>query len=57
MQDFMYLVLVLTDSMQANVFGMPKPGNAGLHHIFLKFLRFRDKAQVPTALTREILEI
>ena len=40
MEDFMYLVLVLTDSMQANVFGMPKPGNAGMHHKFLKFLRF-----------------
>ena len=25
---------------QANVFGIPKPENAGLHHRFLKFLSF-----------------
>ena len=29
----------------------------GLHHKFVKFLRFLDTPEVPTALTQEILEI
>ena len=31
--------------------------NTGLHHKFLKFLRFLNKPRSPTALVREILEI
>ncbi len=49
--------------MQASIFCLPDSQmisgsqNIGLHHGSLKLLRFLDTAQVPTALTREILEI
>ena len=43
--------------MQANIFWSLASQKIGLHRRFLQFLRFRDKPQVPTAFTREILEI
>ena len=43
--------------VHANILGIPKTENTGLHHKFIKFLRFLDTPEVPTALTQEILEI
>ena len=42
--------------MQANIFWLRDPRKIGLHFEFLKFLRFLDQDQVPTALARKILE-
>ena len=43
--------------MQANIFWFRDPKNIGLHHRCLRFQRLSPQTQLPTALTRDILEI